>query len=170
MGLMALPIRGAWAGIKSTYGPQQEDVFRDPRTALGRAAAKNLSREEREDILKAFKKAEEGTTKRRADMRERAKRLLEGDEGALDIIDSDTGGATKGSSTGGEDGAQQEKVLQAKVEESKGEEKEAEKRREQVEDGKGGKEMEEDVKREKEVKEAERRGYERALAELKMGK
>ncbi|KAK4687648.1 hypothetical protein P7C73_g2470, partial [Tremellales sp. Uapishka_1] len=165
LGVMALPLQGAWQGIKSKYTLPQEEVLRKPRETISRMEADKLSPEDRTRILADFEVLEKATAQRQSTLRKKAKRMLEGEEGALepDSLDSDPAEADE--TDGGEAGL---KMLQTKVKETRKDEKDIAERGEEAGKGLASEEMIKDIDRETELKQAERKGYEKALAELRL--
>ena len=146
MGVMALPIHGAFKSLRRKMAGSPQNTLRDPRTALSRQSASQVSTEDTAKILSAYEEAMKGASERRRILKERAKKFLDGDEEALE----DTEPITE-LQTPHEDG-----------------EREAESRV-QVDLPLEGVADVAHEKKKSEVEEAERRGYERAMQEIEIG-
>ncbi|WVF67372.1 hypothetical protein IAT40_002127 [Kwoniella sp. CBS 6097] len=161
MGAMSLPLRGAAKSFRSRFGMPQELVLQDPRKALGIQDARSLSSEEKEKILRKFETvaSKENVKSRKDQLKERAKRVLEGDEDALN--EQDQGSSSQSPE---EKINVKERVIQETAHDDKG------KYTSDVEVkpiDTGSVVQEKEAKEKSDVEEAERRGYERALKEMK---
>ena len=138
-GVMALPIHGAWKSLRRKMAGSPQNTLREPRTALSHQNASQVSKEEKDRIIQAFEEAAKGAAERRSKLRVQAEKLMEGDAAALDDTQPST-------------------VVQTPKEESA-----ASPSSEAVIDSaqSGGDGQKSDVE------EAERRGYERAMEELR---
>ncbi|ORY31586.1 glycosyltransferase family 1 protein [Naematelia encephala] len=141
-GMMALPLHGAWQSLRKKMAGTPQFSLREPRITLSTEAASHLTPEEKKEILAKFAEAEKGTGERKARLKVRTKMFLSGDDAAL------------------EDDAE---IKPAELEEAK---KDTARELEAATEAKPKSEVVED-KRDQAVKDAEQRGYERALAELK---
>lgn len=143
LGAMALPIHGISKSLRRKMAGSPQNTLHEPRMELSREAASQASDEEKERILGAFDEAVKGAGERKRKLRKQAERLMDGDEGVLEDSLPSTVLETPSDMTGGisVDGTRNE----------------------------GDKSREEDVKK-REMEEAERRGYERAMAELQVAR
>ena len=130
--------------------------------------ASKVSREERQDILSKFKELEKGTAARKEKMKKKAKLFMTGDEKAfeeelgVDSGDLDLGGGKQSESSQkpnegkGQEGGEQTNMQATNSEMLKGEVMQGVQAQIAAQPEKGD-----------ELEEAEKRGYERALAEFK---
>ena len=139
-GAMALPIHGIWKSLRTKMAGSPQNTLREPRTALSREAARRVSKEEKEKILRAFEEAMKGAEGRRKVLEKEVEKLMEGGGGALEESGPETVVETP-QHEGGECA-----VGASTPTENENSDREK----------KGSK-----------VEEAERRGYERAMAELR---
>ncbi|WVR09693.1 hypothetical protein IAU60_006768 [Kwoniella sp. DSM 27419] len=143
-----LPLRGAAKAFRSKFAMPQEIVLQEPRKVLSMQAAQGLSQEEKDRLLKRCDglMTKDKIQARKEALKERAKRVLEGDEDALDETHSDHG-------------ASDEKKTQVKVPVASQPEGAAETQ----DSGQDAKAQFD----ESQLSEAERRGYERAMKEMR---
>lgn len=145
-GVMALPIHGAWKSLRRRMAGTPQNTLREPRTALSRQAASHVSKEEKEHILKTFEEAQKGATERRKKLKAEAEVFL---------------GMRKQGKDGKPEAGPEGKVTDEKADEGlvapPGTEPPVE--RDVESEGEG-----------EEMTEAERRGYERAMRELRLEK
>ncbi len=88
--MMALPLHGMWKSLRRRKARSPQNTLREPRTALSKQAASQLSKEEKEKILGAFEEAKKGARERSKKLQGQAKKFLEGDADALDESGSST--------------------------------------------------------------------------------
>ncbi|WWC72266.1 uncharacterized protein I206_106228 [Kwoniella pini CBS 10737] len=157
MGAISLPLRGATKAFKNKFSAPQEIVLQQPRKLLSIEALSSCSDEKKTHLSKRFEglTTSQSIKQRRDELKKRAKRLLEGDETALDEEGD--------SQTDGGNGMSEKVNIQA--EPSPTGQIDASKVQVNVADNTQDKE---EKKLSQDEEEAERRGYERALKELKM--
>lgn len=161
MGVAALPISGAWAGFQKRFSTPREDVLRKPRQAAGARDAQSLSAEERKRFVEAFIDAEKKTHERREEVKRRAKRLMEGDDTAMDITpEGEKDGLADAKMDESDEGRLKAAANDAKTQANAAEQ------RQQAAQGDGNEAIEKDSQKSAEISLAEQRGYERALKEL----
>ena len=136
---MALPIHGAWKSLRRKMAGSPQNTLREPRTALSHQNAHQVSEEEKNMIIKAYDEAVKGAAERRSKLKVQAEKLMEGDAAALDDTVPSTVVQTpkENSAASAPSGAVIDPAKSA---------------------GEGQK---------SDVEEAERRGYERAMEELR---
>ncbi|OCF44536.1 hypothetical protein I317_01608 [Kwoniella heveanensis CBS 569] len=165
MGAMSLPLRGAAKSFRSRFAMPQELVLQDPRKALGVQSARSLSAEVKEEILRKFEAvaSKEKVKARKDALKERAKRIIEGDEDALNEQEQELGSSGTGSL---------DEKIDVKAGAAEGDNTNRGKGNETPDVGATQVRTDgvaQDGKAEKasDVEEAERRGYERALREMR---
>jgi FtsZ-interacting cell division protein ZipA len=140
-GVLALPVQGLWTSLRKNIAGSPQKALRDPRRAASKSAAESCSSEEKKSILKRFKELEKNTSERREKLKKKVEMFLkDGDVGVL-----------------------QDEVDVEKVEKEKAKEKEN--------IGGGDKPVEQkgnEGEGEEEMTEDEKRGYERAMREMKL--
>ncbi|WVQ94968.1 hypothetical protein IAU59_002059 [Kwoniella sp. CBS 9459] len=161
MGAMSLPLRGAAKSFRSRFSMPQELVLQDPRKALGIQSARTLSSEAKDQILQRFESvaSKENVKSRKDKLKARAKRVIEGDEDALDEQDQDSSRQSLDEKAGEKAPSSEEKekdtsAVQVKIADAG--------------NANHGRTANETGRSAAEVEEAERRGYERALKEMKL--
>jgi hypothetical protein len=175
---MALPIHGAWKSLRRRVAGQPEKSLRKPREQISVQAALRLDPEERESIRESFAEKEKGAGDRKRRMKRRAKLLLMGDErgfeedagGSGESTDEECNSGSEKGQAGSPKGGVAAKglgekvmvpldgtVLQATHDQTRDPDESAA--------GDGGKSL--DRGERSELEEAERRGYERALKEMR---
>nr|XP_019043873.1 hypothetical protein I302_07144 [Kwoniella bestiolae CBS 10118]OCF22803.1 hypothetical protein I302_07144 [Kwoniella bestiolae CBS 10118] len=148
VGAISLPIRGLTKAFQNKFAAPREIVLEQPRRLLSIESLESLSEGDRDRLMKEFEEltGPEKVKERRESLKKRAKRVMEGDETALDEDGDDV------EDEKGEVDVEVESMNTGEVgmkvntpETSGGEDKE---------------------KKLSEMEEAERRGYERALREI----
>ncbi|WVQ83693.1 hypothetical protein IAT38_005837 [Cryptococcus sp. DSM 104549] len=147
VGALSLPLRGAVKSFSTKFSGPQEVVFREPRQALSVEAAERLGSDEKDAMVKKFEAlAKQDEVKERKDkLKERAKRVMEGDEGGLDEDEDDDGRTAEGQDGG------MTKMQASSPKKHKGKEDDVEVERQ-----------------EDEMTAEERKGYERAMREMRL--
>ncbi|KAK8853459.1 hypothetical protein IAR55_004166 [Kwoniella newhampshirensis] len=168
VGALSLPIRGAMKEIRTKFSAPQEVVFREPRQISSREAAKLLTEDEKRQLVKIFEPMTTGemVKGRKYKLEARVKRLLKGDEGALDEDGDSEGKPAEEQVTSIKVGQVSAKGPTVDSRGEKGDQKTQEEK-----DGQARSD-EQSSDEEREMTAEERRGYEKALREMrkKVGK
>lgn len=162
LGVMALPISGAWKSIRRSVGGAPQKELGKARREMSEEMSAKVSNEERGEILKKFGESEEGTAGRKEAMKKKAKLFMTGDEKAFEeemgvesgdkITDEKSSKSDDNTSKEGGGGA----IQTTSAEMMKGEIMQGVQAQIAAEPEKGD-----------ELEEAEKRGYERAMKEIK---
>ena len=180
LGVMALPIHGAFKSIRRQTAGQPERALAKARREVSQDLAKDISPERRQEIISRFAELDKETAKRKEQMKKRAKLFLLGDEQAFEVEEAKLEGQVKAAEEKAE-GQAKEAQTQAEAggdahepkvgaADSQSEQQPSEEQvkmsemAQQVAQG-AEKEMAVNPDLAKQLEEAERKGYERALAE-----
>ncbi|WWC91963.1 uncharacterized protein L201_006916 [Kwoniella dendrophila CBS 6074] len=173
MGAISLPLRGATKAFKERFAAPQEIVLQQPRKLLSIESLNVLSKEEKENLIKKFEDLtkSEKVKARKDELKKRAKRLLEGDETALDEDNSESMKNEKTQSDDTEDISQNldEKVnIDVKPTKTGEAEMKVDTVNQDLPQSQNDAEKpKEEGKKMTEAEEAEQRGYERAMREMR---
>lgn len=151
LGVMALPISGAWKSIRKAVGGAPTKALAKSRIGMSQDLAQGVGREERESILKRFGELEKEIPERKERLKKTAKLFMTGDEKAFE----EELGVKPDPKTGDKEGTEG-KVETSSTEEMKGQIRQSVESQIAAVPEKGD-----------ELEEAEKRGYERAMMEFK---
>lgn len=156
---MALPISGAWKSIRKAVGGAPTKALANSRRGISEDLASKVSPEERKEILAKYAELEKGTEERKERLKKTAKLFLTGDEKAFEEeLGVEGTGKDKGNEGGGkqEEEERRKEVETSPSEQMRGEIRQSVQAQIAAEPEKGD-----------ELEEAEKRGYERAMKEIK---
>lgn len=168
LGVMALPISGAWKSLRRSVGGAPQKELAKARRDMTEEMASRVQSGDRQVILDKFAELEKGTAARKEQMRKKAKLFLTGDEKAFEAemgLDDRDAGAPEPKSKGKQSTPQQQsnagvdgqtEVQATSTEMLKGEIMQGVQAQIAVQPEKAS-----------ELEEAEKRGYERAMAEMR---
>ncbi|WRT69975.1 uncharacterized protein IL334_006966 [Kwoniella shivajii] len=166
MGAISLPLRGATKAFRNKFSAPQEIVLFQPRKLSSIELSESLSKEKKEKLSKKFDElsSKDMVKERKESLKKRAKRVMEGDVSALDENEDGTNDEKEDvdlDEKGKVDvNDEEQSTVGGQVEvhaDLKEKEQELEEKKDNLGEGKLS-----------EVEEAEKRGYERALKELKL--
>ena len=182
LGMMALPIHGAFKSIRRQTAGQPERALAKSRREVSYDLVKHLSQEESRKITARFAELDKETSQRKEQMKKRAKLFLLGDEQAFEVGDEKLEGQVKQAEEKAKHMAEEADKAESVKGHEEGEAEQENKATRQVKEQQmkmgemaqqvatgAEKEMAVNPDLARQLEEAERRGYERARKEREQG-